>query len=80
MNHERTYSLVGKGVNRLKNMSSRVRTGVVLGIGTLVLASCASNAPQDTWAPKGPNAKTIDSLQRIELPAGVDIEIKIQSN
>ena len=27
-----------------------------------------------------PNAKTIDSLQRIELPAGVDIEIKIQSN
>jgi small subunit ribosomal protein S10 len=26
-----------------------------------------------------PNAKTIDSLQRIELPAGVDIEIKIQN-
>ena len=26
-----------------------------------------------------PNPKTIDSLQRIELPAGVDIEIKIQS-
>ena len=25
-----------------------------------------------------PNAKTIDSLQRIELPAGVDIEIKIK--
>ena len=27
-----------------------------------------------------PNAKTIDSLQRIELPAGVDIEIKIQNS
>jgi small subunit ribosomal protein S10 len=27
-----------------------------------------------------PTPKTIDSLQRIELPAGVDIEIKIQSN
>ena len=26
-----------------------------------------------------PNGKTIDSLQRIELPAGVDIEIKIQN-
>ena len=26
-----------------------------------------------------PNAKTIDSLQRIELPAGVDIEIKLQT-
>mgnify|MGYP002737855146 FL=1 len=25
-----------------------------------------------------PNSKTIDSLQRIELPAGVDIEIRIQ--
>ena len=25
-----------------------------------------------------PNSKPIDSLQRIELPAGVDIEIKIQ--
>ncbi len=27
-----------------------------------------------------PTPKTIDSLQRIELPAGVDIEIKIQAN
>src|ERR1700710_643587 len=27
-----------------------------------------------------PSPKTIDSLQRIELPAGVDIEIKIQSS
>ena len=26
-----------------------------------------------------PTAKTVDSLQRLELPAGVDIEIKIQT-
>jgi len=26
-----------------------------------------------------PNAKTVDSLQRIDMPAGVDIEIKIQN-
>jgi small subunit ribosomal protein S10 len=26
-----------------------------------------------------PSAKTVDSLQRLDLPAGVDIEIKIQS-
>src|ERR687894_2941521 len=26
-----------------------------------------------------PSAKTVDSLQRLELPAGVDIEIKIQA-
>lgn len=27
-----------------------------------------------------PTAKTVDSLQRLDLPAGVDIEIKIQHN
>ena len=27
-----------------------------------------------------PSPKTVDSLQRLELPAGVDIEIKIQQN
>ena len=26
-----------------------------------------------------PSPKTVDSLQRLELPAGVDIEIKIQA-
>ncbi len=26
-----------------------------------------------------PTAKTVDSLQRLELPAGVDIEIKLQT-
>ena len=35
------------------------------GVGTaVVLAGCASNAPQDTFAPKGPNAQKIDSLQK----------------
>ena len=27
-----------------------------------------------------PGAKTVDSLQRLDLPAGVDIEIKLQQN
>ena len=27
---------------------------------------------------KDPSPKTVDSLQRLDLPAGVDIEIKIQ--
>ena len=27
-----------------------------------------------------PSPKTVDSLQRVELPAGVDIEIKMQQN
>ena len=29
-----------------------------------VLGSCATEAPQDTWQPKGPNAQMIDDLQR----------------
>jgi cytochrome c oxidase subunit 2 len=38
---------------------------VLYGVGTaVVLAGCASNAPQDTWAPKGPNAQKIDNLQK----------------
>ena len=28
------------------------------------LASCAKDAPQDTWQPAGPNAEQIDNLQR----------------
>ena len=28
------------------------------------LASCAKDAPQDTWQPAGPNAEMIDNLQR----------------
>ena len=31
---------------------------------SVVAASCATNAPQDTWQPKGPNAKLIDDLQQ----------------
>jgi cytochrome c oxidase subunit 2 len=33
-------------------------------LGLVVLAGCASNAPQDTWDPAGPNAQMIDDLQR----------------
>ena len=32
--------------------------------GIAFLAGCASNAPQDTWQPKGPNAQKIDDLQK----------------
>ena len=36
---------------------------VVAGISA-VAAGCATNAPQDTWQPKGPNSKLIDDLQQ----------------
>ena len=49
--------MLGRVIGRLKT--------VILGIaGTVFLASCASNAPQDTWVPKGPNAQKIDTLQK----------------
>ena len=41
-------------------MSRRFRNGTIVAAGAIVLTSCASNAPQDTWVPKGPNAKIID--------------------
>ena len=38
----------------------------IIAVGTIsvVAASCATNAPQDTWQPKGPNSKLIDDLQQ----------------
>lgn len=42
------------------------------GLVTLVLTSCASNAPQDTWAPEGKYAQDIHDLQwPIFLVAGI---------
>ena len=39
--------------------------GAVTGVAsTMFLASCGRNAPQDTFQPKGPNAKIIDDLQK----------------
>jgi cytochrome c oxidase subunit 2 len=37
---------------------------IALGAISVVAASCATNAPQDTWQPKGPNSKLIDDLQQ----------------
>jgi cytochrome c oxidase subunit II len=43
------------------------------GFAALVaLSSCAADAPQDTWKPKGPNAEKIDNLQKpVFMIAGV---------
>ena len=37
---------------------------IAVGGISVVAASCATNAPQDTWQPKGPNAKLIYDLQQ----------------
>lgn len=45
-------------------MFNRFRTAIITTSGALVLASCATNAPQDIFKPKGPNAQKIDNLQK----------------
>ncbi len=45
-------------------MQTSVKSIVLVVGGTAVATSCATNAPQDTWQPKGPNAKIIDDLQQ----------------
>jgi len=47
-------------VNRLASM----RRIALPALALAGLAGCASNAPQNTWDPAGPNAQMIDDLQR----------------
>jgi cytochrome c oxidase subunit 2 len=59
-------------VSHVKNSRRRIATALAGVAGTLALAGCAQNAPQDTWVPKGDNAQKIDTLQKIVFPiAGV---------
>jgi len=44
--------------------SRRRRLAGVTVLAGIVFAGCAKNAPQDTFKPEGPNARTIDDLQR----------------
>jgi cytochrome c oxidase subunit 2 len=45
--------------------SVRKFIAAAVGLGTAAfLAGCATNAPQDTWQPKGSNAQKIDDLQK----------------
>ncbi len=48
----------------LTRVIGRLKPVILGAAGTIFLASCATNAPQDTWKPKGPNAQKIDSLQK----------------
>jgi len=45
-------------------MQNVLKPIIAIGGISAVVASCATNAPQDTWQPKGPNAKLIDDLQQ----------------
>ncbi len=59
-------------VNNVKSPRRRISTTLAGVAGLLFLAGCATNAPQDTWQAKGPNAQKISDLQWIVFPiAGV---------
>ncbi|MFM8418433.1 MAG: hypothetical protein ACKOAT_13235, partial [Actinomycetota bacterium] len=66
MNHEGTHPTAqrpGFSVKRVMMRRALSRTAAATA-GLFVLGSCATNAPQDTWQPKGPNAQMIDDLQQ----------------
>lgn len=57
--------------NTTSRRSIGVRLATMAAVG-LVLAGCASDAPQDTWDPAGPNAQAIHDLQwPVFLLAGI---------
>ena len=59
-------------VTPVKSSRRRIVTALAGVSATVFLAGCATNAPQDTFVPKGPNAKMIDDLNMIVFPiAGV---------
>ena len=59
-------------VNNVKSSSHRIRNTIATLVGLVFLAGCATNAPQDTWQPRGDNAQIINNLQWIVFPmAGV---------
>lgn len=56
----------------LASVLRRLRSWILAGGTVIALAGCATNASQDTWKPKGPNAAKIDNLQKpIFAVAGV---------
>ena len=59
-------------VSHVKNSRRRIATTLAGVAGTIALAGCAQNAPQDTWVPKGDNAQKIYTLDKITFPiAGI---------
>ena len=64
MNHTKNTSNGMTLVNRLEGVICRLKPLILGTAGTVFLASCGRNAPQDTFQPKGPNAQKIDTLQK----------------
>jgi cytochrome c oxidase subunit II len=48
-----------------RNLRARLTLPTAAVAAVTVLSSCAKDAPQDTWQPKGENSRKIDDLQRL---------------
>ena len=74
MSHRNDPSRIDESMGTVHRMSAvrRLVTGAVGVASVAFLAGCARNAPQDTFEPKGPNARDIDHLQNLVFPlAGI---------
>ena len=59
-------------VSPVKSLTRRISSTIAGVAGAVVLAGCAQNAPQDTWAAKGDNSQKINALDKIVFPiAGI---------
>jgi cytochrome c oxidase subunit 2 len=65
VSRSRFNSLFGNSIASVRVVSRKVFRSLVVFVGASgVIAGCATNAPQDTLQPKGPNSKIIDDLQQ----------------
>ena len=65
MNHSQLHrNLKTRVASVLLVTSKKYQKIFGVAMATMFAAGCAQNAPQDTWQPKGPNAKIIDDLQQ----------------
>ena len=66
MNHSQLHrNLKTRVASVLLVTSKKYQKFFGVALASMFAAGCAQNAPQDTWQPKGPNAKIIDDLQHI---------------
>ena len=65
MSRSRFDNLLSTSIASVRVVLRKAFRSLVVFFGaSAVFASCATNAPQDTWQPKGPNSKIIDDLQQ----------------
>ena len=60
---KKMFNQVGESMKSARRWHGAAKAAIAVSALSF-LASCAKDAPQDTWQPAGPNAEKIDNLQR----------------